>query len=107
MRKLVRLRLRPSRDGGSFVYFLDYLDEDGKRQRITLGHANKRKAERQRDQKERELRMGIVAPSSMRLSVFTMGCTSSDITEIMNTKTGRPAGSASCARDPKARANRG
>ena len=35
-----------------------------------MGHADKRKAERQRVQKEKELRMGVVAPSSMRLSEF-------------------------------------
>lgn len=68
--KLVKLRIRPSRDGKRFTYFLDYLDEKGKRQRPTLRHADKRKAERQRDQKERELRMGIVSPKSMRLSRF-------------------------------------
>ena len=34
----------------------------------SLGHADIRKAKRQRDQKERELRMGIVDPDSMILS---------------------------------------
>lgn len=38
--------------------------------RISLRHADKRKAERQRIQKERELRMGIVTSPSMRLSEF-------------------------------------
>lgn len=70
MNELVRLRTRPLRDGKTFVYMLDYIDENGKRKRPSLGHANKRKAERQRDQKERELRMGIVAPESMRLKTF-------------------------------------
>ena len=72
MKQLVRLRMRPSRDGRSFAYFLDYRDEDGKRRRISLGHADRRKAKRQQAEKERELRMGIVAPESMRLSVFVM-----------------------------------
>jgi integrase len=72
MKQLVRLRMRPSRDGKSFVYFLDYRGEDGKRRRISLGHADRRKAKRQQAEKERELRTGIVAPESMRLSEFVM-----------------------------------
>jgi len=67
MKDLVRLRTRPSRDGKTFVYTLDYVDEEGKRVRSSLGHADKRKAERQRAQKERELRMGIVQPGSLKL----------------------------------------
>ena len=70
MTELVRLRIRPSRDGRSFTYFIDYADENGKRKRISLGHADKRKAQKQRDQKERELRMGVVERDSMRLSEF-------------------------------------
>ena len=31
MKQLVKLRTRPSRDGRRFVYFLDHLDEHGKR----------------------------------------------------------------------------
>jgi len=49
---------------------LDYVDMDGKRRRISLGHADKRKAESQRIQTERELRMGILGPASMKLSDF-------------------------------------
>ncbi|HSW63843.1 MAG TPA: tyrosine-type recombinase/integrase [Dissulfurispiraceae bacterium] len=49
---------------------LDYLDGDGKRRRISLAHADRRKADKQKAQKERELRMGIVAPQSMTLSEF-------------------------------------
>ena len=71
MKELVRLRIRPSRDGKRFTYFLDCMDENDKRRRVSLGHADKRKAERQRAQKERELRMGIVATQSTRLSEFT------------------------------------
>jgi len=70
MKELVRLRIRPSRDGKTFKYLLDYVDEDGKRRRPSLGHADSRKAERQRVQKERELRMGVGAPESMKLSDF-------------------------------------
>jgi integrase len=68
MAQLVRLRIRPSRDGTKFTYFLDYLDEQGKRRRKSLNHADKRKAQRQRDQFERELRMGVTAPGSLKLS---------------------------------------
>jgi integrase len=70
MKELVRLRTRPSRDGRRFTYMLDYVDENGKRRRTSLAHADKRRAERQRVQRERELRMGIVAPASTTLSEF-------------------------------------
>jgi len=70
MNELVRLRTRPSRDGKRFVYLLDYVDMNGKRRRISLGHADKRKAESQKKQTERELRMGILGPASMKLSDF-------------------------------------
>ena len=70
MRQLVRLKTRPSRDGSSFKYFIDYSDRSGKRRRISLGHSDRKKAERQRAQKESELRMGIVALESMRLIYF-------------------------------------
>jgi integrase len=70
MRKLVRLRTRPSRDGKTFKYFLDFKDETGRRRHLSLRHADWRKAQRQRDQKERELRMGVTVPESMTLSTF-------------------------------------
>jgi hypothetical protein len=70
MRELVRLRARTSRDGKTFMYLLDYVDENGKRKRISLGHSDRRKAGRQRDQKERELRIGLLGPESIRLSDF-------------------------------------
>ena len=70
MRKLVRLRTRPSRDGETFRYFLDFKDETGRRRQVSLGHADRRKAQRQRDQKERELRMEVSVPESMKLSTF-------------------------------------
>jgi len=70
MRELVRLRTRPSRDGKRFTYFLDYIDTNGKRKRISLNHSDKRKAESQKRQTERELRMGILEPVSMKLSDF-------------------------------------
>jgi integrase len=67
-RELVRLRNRPSRDGRTFTYLLDYVDEDGKRKRISLGHADHRKAEQQRAQKQRELTMGCIGAERIRLS---------------------------------------
>ena len=68
MKKLVRLWKRPSRDGRRFTFVLVYRDEQGKKRFESLGHTDSRKAERQRAQKERELRMGIVEPDSMKLS---------------------------------------
>jgi integrase len=70
MKKLVRLNKRPSRDGKSFLYALRYI-ENGKRKCKTLGHANLRKAEKECAQKEKELRMGFIAPDSIRLRAFT------------------------------------
>jgi integrase len=70
MKQLVRLRMRPSRDGNSFAYFIDYKNESGKRRRVSLGHADRQKAKRQQAQKERELRMGVADPESTRLSEF-------------------------------------
>jgi len=64
--QLVKLRIKTWSKGRRFAYFLDYLDENSNRQRISLGHANKRKAQRQRDQREHELRMGFVEKESMR-----------------------------------------
>lgn len=70
MNQLVRLRIRPSRDRKSFRYMLDYVDRDGKRCQISLGHADKRRAERQRYEKELELRVNVAGPISMRLTDF-------------------------------------
>ena len=70
MKELVRLRMRPSRNKKSFRYMLDYVDQSGKRRQISLGHADKRRAERQRYEKELELRMKVAEPISMRLTDF-------------------------------------
>lgn len=70
MNKLVRLWKRPSRDGKRFSYVLIFKDERGKTKYESLGHTDNQKAERQRAQKERELRMGYVKPDSMRLNEF-------------------------------------
>ena len=61
---------RPSRDGKTFKYFLDYKDENGKRRQTSLGHSDWRKAKQQKSQKERELHMGVTVPQSMKLSSF-------------------------------------
>jgi integrase len=66
-KQLVRLRARPSRDGSSFTYLIDFADKNGKRRQISLGHADKKKADRQLAQKERELRMGIVELDRVKL----------------------------------------
>jgi len=70
MRQLVKLHRRPSRDGLRFTYFLRYNGEDGKRKWETLGHGDRRRAERQCAQKEKELRMGYIAQGSMKLMDF-------------------------------------
>jgi hypothetical protein len=70
MKQLVKLNKRPRRSGRIFTYALRYKDENGKRKCETLGHTNQRKAERQRAQKEKELRMGYIEPGSVRLSDF-------------------------------------
>ena len=70
MQKLVRLWKRPSRDGKKFTYVLIYKDEQGKKRFESLGHVDGREAERQRAQKERELRMDVIERGSMKLSEF-------------------------------------
>jgi integrase len=70
MKDLVRLRMRPSRDKKSFRYMLDYVDASGKRRQVSLGHADKRQAERQRHEKELELRVNVADPVSMKLTDF-------------------------------------
>jgi integrase len=70
MKQLVRLRMRPSRDRKSFRYMLDFVNQDGRRRQISLGHADKRRAERQRQEKELELRMNVAEPLAMTLSDF-------------------------------------
>lgn len=70
MKQLVKLHKRPSRDGQRFSFFLRYEGKNGKRKWETLGHADYRKAKRQRDQKEKELQIGYVEPDSMRLKDF-------------------------------------
>jgi len=70
MNQLVRLWERPSYDGKRFRYYLLYTDEQGRRRQKSLGHADRRKAERQRAQFERRLVVGVVEPNSMKLRDF-------------------------------------
>ncbi|MHC4072578.1 MAG: hypothetical protein ACYTGS_11185 [Planctomycetota bacterium] len=69
-KQLVRLWERPSYDGRRFRYYLLYTDEQGRRRQKSLGHADRRKAERQRAQFERKLVIGVVEPGSMTLRDF-------------------------------------
>ncbi len=69
MKQLVRLNKRASSDGKSFTYVLRYT-ENGKQRWETLKHANRRKAEKQRAEKEKDLQMGYVEPGSIRLRKF-------------------------------------
>lgn len=68
--QLVKIWARPSRNGKSFTYYLRYVDLDGQRKCKSLGHSDTKKAEKQRAQKEKELRMGYCDPESMKLKAF-------------------------------------
>jgi len=54
MKNLVKTWLRRSRKG-TYVYYLRWIGEDGKEKYQSLGHSEKREAERQRREKELEL----------------------------------------------------
>lgn len=66
----VKIWERPSKNGSSFTYCLIYTGIDGKRHRKSLGHFNKRKAEKQARELAEQLRYNYVEPQSMRLSRF-------------------------------------
>lgn len=63
MKQLVKLNKQPRCSGREFTYALCYKGEDGKRKCERLGHTNRRKAEQQRAQKEKELRMAMLNPA--------------------------------------------
>jgi integrase len=69
MKQLVKLWKRPSYDGQSYTYYLLYTDEKGLRRQKSLGHTDTRKAERQRAQYERDLKIGS-EPASMDTSLI-------------------------------------
>ena len=90
MKQLVKLNKRPLCGGHKFSYVLRYEGEDGKRRWETLGHADQRKAEKQRAEKERQLRMGYVERGSMRLRDFTkdsLAKTGDQVTESTRAET--------------------
>ena len=72
MKQLVRLFTRPSSDGKSFTYMLRYLDACGKRRWDSLGHSDSRRAEKERQKKEKLLIMGYVEPGSMLSSMNSL-----------------------------------
>ncbi|MBN2590826.1 MAG: site-specific integrase [Sedimentisphaerales bacterium] len=89
MKQLVKLNKRPRRSGRQFTYALRYKDEYGKQRCESLGHANLRKAEQQRAQREKELQMGSFS-SSMRLRDFledSLGRTGDQIRESTRRET--------------------
>jgi len=52
------------------MYYLRYVDLNGKRRCESLGHGDVRKAEKQQAKKEKELRMGYCNPGSVNLKEF-------------------------------------
>ena len=69
----VKLVARTLKDG-VFVYMLDFVDTDLRRRRISLGHFDKRKAEMQRQEKERDLLLGVSETVKMMLDEFAKDC---------------------------------
>ena len=68
--QLVNIWARASRTGKSYAYYLRYVGLDGKRKCESLGHGDRKKAEKQRTKKEKELCMGYCEPESIRLKDF-------------------------------------
>ena len=68
--QLVKIWARPNRNGDCYTFYLRYTDLNGKRKCESLGHSDRRKAEKQRAKKEKELRMRYCAPESMRFKDF-------------------------------------
>ncbi len=52
------------------MYMLEYVDQGGKKRCPSLGHVDKRKAERQRKETELKLRTGVLGPGSTALREF-------------------------------------
>ena len=63
--QLVKIWARPANDGKSYTYYLRYTDLDGHRKCESLGHSDKKKAEKQRLKKEKELKMGFCPSGSI------------------------------------------
>ncbi len=67
MKNLVKTWLRRNRKG-SYVYYLRWIGEDGREKYQSLGHSDKRDAERQRREKKLELISDAERPEKMKLS---------------------------------------
>ena len=67
MKNLVKIWLRRHRKG-SYVYYLRWIGQDGRESYQSLGHSDKREAERQRREKELELQRDAEQPKKMTLS---------------------------------------
>ncbi|GAH03959.1 unnamed protein product [marine sediment metagenome] len=67
MKNLVKTWLRRNRKG-TYVYYLRWIGEDGCEKYQSLGHSDKREAERQRREKELELISDAEQPEKMKLT---------------------------------------
>jgi hypothetical protein len=67
MRNLVKTWLRRNKKG-TYVYYLRWIGEDGREKYQSLGHSDKREAERQRREKELELISDAEQPKSLTLT---------------------------------------
>jgi integrase len=68
--QLVTIWPRASRSGKSYTYYLRFTDLNGKPRCLSLHHADKKKAEKQRAKQEKELKMGYCPQTSMRIGDF-------------------------------------
>ena len=66
MKNLVKTWLRRNKKG-AYVYYLRWMAEDGREKYRSLGHCDKREAERQRREKKIELVSNTEQPGKMRL----------------------------------------
>src|SRR4030042_2994860 len=67
MKKLVKTWLRRNRRG-TYIYYLRWIEKDGHEKYQSLGHSDKREAERQRREKELYLVSDAKQPERMGLS---------------------------------------
>ena len=67
MKNLVKIWLRRGRKG-AYTYYLRWIGEDGREKYQSLGHSDKREAERQRREKELQLINDAEQPEKMKLS---------------------------------------
>lgn len=68
--KLVKIWARPNKSGVGHTLYLRYVDLNGKRRMESLGHSDRRKAEKACAKKERELSMEYCPQESMRIKEF-------------------------------------